>query len=67
MNDRHRAKFFWPGNGNYPYYEGNEIDYYSAINTVAGFIIDDELPRICKVELENTRKIRALMNILAAS
>ncbi len=22
MNDRHRAKFFWPGNGNYPYYEG---------------------------------------------
>lgn len=53
--------------GYYPYFEGNEVDYYSAINTVVRYIIDEELPRICKVELENTRKIRALMNILAAS
>ena len=53
--------------GYYPYYTGNETDYYSAINSVVCYIIEEELPRICNVELENTRKIRALMNVLAAS
>ena len=52
--------------GYYPYYMENEIDYYSVIHSVMGYVIDDELPRICGVDLENTRKIRALMNILAA-
>lgn len=53
--------------GYYPFYAGNDTDYYSIINTVVSYIIEDELPRICKVDLENTRKIRALMNILASS
>lgn len=55
--------------GYYPYYLvlKNNIDYYSSIEQVVGYIIDDELPRICKVDVQNTRKIKALINILAIS
>ena len=53
--------------GYYPYYKNNLVEYYALINNVVRYVIEEELPRICKVELENTRKIRALMNILAAS
>ena len=53
--------------GYYPYYKNNPVEYYALINKVIRYVIEEELPRICKVELENTRKIRALMNILAAS
>lgn len=53
--------------GYYPYYYRNEIDYYSIINNVVRYVIEQELPRICKVDLGNTRKIRSLMNMLASS
>ena len=53
--------------GYYPYYIDNDVDYYTIVNNVVRHIIEDELPRICKVELSNTRKIRALMNILASN
>ena len=53
--------------GYYPYYKDNVVDYYTILNNVVRYIIEDELPRICKVELGNTRQIRALMNILASS
>ena len=53
--------------GYFPYYKNNPVEYYAMVSNVVRYIIEDELPRICKVELSNTRKIRALMNILAAS
>lgn len=53
--------------GYYPYYKDNVVDYYTILNNVVRYIIEEELPRICKVELGNTRQIRALMNILASS
>lgn len=53
--------------GYYPYYIKNKIDYYSAIEQVTYKIIDDEMPRICGVDVANTRKIKALMNVLAAT
>lgn len=53
--------------GYYPYYIKNKIDYYTAVEQVTYKIIDDELPRICGVDVANTRKIKALMNILAAA
>ena len=55
--------------GYYPYFLQlkNIVDYYSAIENTVSYIIDDELPRICKVTVENTRKIKALVNILANS
>lgn len=53
--------------GYFPYYRNNPVEYYAAVANVVRYIIEDELPRICKVDLSNTRKIRALMNILASS
>lgn len=53
--------------GYYPYYIKNKTDYYSAIEQVTYRIIDDEMPRICGVEVANTRKIKALLNVLAVS
>ena len=53
--------------GYYPYYLENEIDYYVAIQQVVNNIIDDELPRICNVDVANTRKIKSLMTMLCAS
>ena len=52
--------------GYYPYYLENEIDYYVAIQQVVNNIIDDELPRICNVDVANTRKIKSLMTMLCA-
>ena len=53
--------------GYYPYYLENEIDYYVAIQQVVNNIIDDELPRICNVDVTNTRKIKSLMTMLCSS
>ena len=53
--------------GYYPYYQKNTIDYYHIIENVVRYVIEVELPYICKVDVGNTRKIRALMNMLAAS
>lgn len=53
--------------GYYPYYLENEVDYYTAIQQVVNHIIDNELPRICNVEVANTRKIKSLMTMLCAS
>lgn len=55
--------------GYYPYrlQLKDTIDYYSTIESTVSYIIDDELPRICKVDVNNTRKIKALVNILAVS
>ena len=53
--------------GYFPYYKNNPVEYDAIVANVVRYIIEEELPRICKVELSNTRKIRALMNIIASS
>ena len=53
--------------GYYPYYKENMIDYYQAIQQVVNYIIENELTKVCKVEVSNTRKIKALMTMLCAS
>jgi len=55
--------------GYYPYYHKlkNLTDYQMAIVQVMNYVIDVELTHICGVDYSNTRKIKALMNILAAS
>ena len=53
--------------GYYPYYLENEIDYYSAIQQVVNHTIDVELPKICKVDVANTRKIKSLLTMLCAT
>lgn len=53
--------------GYYPYYLDNEIDYYVSIQQVVNRVIDDELTRICRVDLGNTRRLKALLTTLCAS
>ena len=51
--------------GYYPFYDGNDTEYYSRIENVVNFIIDQELTQLCGVEVANTRKIKALLLFLA--
>ena len=51
--------------GYYPFYDGNETEYYSRIENVINFIIDQELTEFCGVDMANTRKIKALLLFLA--
>ena len=51
--------------GYYPFYDGNEEEYYSRIENVISFIIDQEMTQLCGVDISNTRKIKAMMLFLA--
>ena len=50
--------------GYYPFYDGNETEYYSRLENVVSFIIDQEMPQFCNVEQAYTRKLKALLMFL---
>lgn len=50
--------------GYYPFYDGNVDEYYSRIENVVSFIIDQEMPLFCGVEPAYTRKLKALLMFL---
>ncbi|MCQ2973699.1 MAG: AAA family ATPase [Bacteroidales bacterium] len=51
--------------GFYPFYDGNEIEYYSRLENVIEFIIDQEITQFCGIDQAYTRKIKALIMFLA--
>lgn len=51
--------------GYYPFYDGDEQDYYSRIENVVSFIIDQEMTQFCGVESAYTRKLKAMLLFLA--
>jgi len=51
--------------GYYPFYDGNEVEYYSRIENVVSFIIDQEMTQFCGVEPAYTRKLKAMMMYLS--
>ena len=51
--------------GYYPFYDGDEQEYYSRIENVASFIIDQEMTQFCGVDPAYTRKLKAMMLFLA--
>lgn len=51
--------------GYYPFYDGDETEYYSRIENVVSFIIDQEMPQFCGVEPAYTRKLKAMLMFLA--
>ncbi len=51
--------------GYYPFYDGDETEYYSRIENVIDFIIEQEMTRFCGVEPANTRKIKAMLLFLS--
>ena len=51
--------------GYYPFYLTNPIDYYTLIEQTINYVIDVELPQLRNINTANTRKIKALLNVLA--
>ena len=51
--------------GYFPFYDGNEEEYYSRIENVINFVVEQELTHFCGVDTANTRKIKALIQFLA--
>ncbi|MBR1512732.1 MAG: ATP-binding protein [Bacteroidales bacterium] len=51
--------------GYYPFYDGDEQEYYSRIENVVSFIIDQEMTQFCGVDPAYTRKLKAMLLFLA--
>lgn len=53
--------------GYYPFFDGNEVEYYSRLENVVSFIIDQELVKFCNVDVAYTRKIKAMLLFIASN
>lgn len=53
--------------GYYPFYDGDETEYYSRIENVINFIIEQEMTAYCKLDVAYTRKIKAMLLFLAGN
>lgn len=53
--------------GYYPFYDGNEQEYYSRIENVANYIIEQEITGFCGVDPAYTRKLKAMLMFLAGN
>ncbi len=51
--------------GYYPFYDGDELEYYSRIENVTNFIIEQEMPEFCGVDIAYTRKLKAMLLFLS--
>lgn len=51
--------------GYYPFYDGNETEYYSRIENVVNYIIDQEMTEFCGVDPAFTRKLKAMLLFLS--
>ena len=51
--------------GYYPFLLEGEDDYFIRIEQVINYIIETELPQICKVDVANIRKVQALIKLIA--
>jgi len=51
--------------GYYPFYDDDETEYYSRIENVIDFIIEQEMTQFCGVEPAYTRKIKAMLLFLS--
>lgn len=51
--------------GFYPFYDGEELEYYSRLENVVSFIIEQEMTEFCGVDTAYTRKLKAMLIYLA--
>jgi len=51
--------------GYYPFYDGDETEYYSRLENVVDFVIEQEMTRFCGIEPAYTRKLKALLLFLS--
>lgn len=52
--------------GYYPFLLEGEGEYYTKIEQVVNYIIETELPQICKVDVANVRKLQALVSMICS-
>jgi len=52
--------------GYYPFLLEGEGEYYTKIEQVVNYIIETELPQICKVDVANVRKLQALITMICS-
>ena len=52
--------------GYYPFLLEGEGEYYTRIEQVVNYIIETELPQICKVDVANVRKLQALIALICS-
>lgn len=52
--------------GYYPFLREGEGEYHTRIEQVVNYIIETELPQICKVDVANVRKILALVALICS-
>lgn len=52
--------------GYYPFLLEGEGEYYTKIEQVVNYIIETELPQICKVDVANVRKLQALIALICS-
>ena len=52
--------------GYYPFLLEGEGEYYTKIEQVVNYIVETELPQICKVDVANVRKIQALIALICS-
>lgn len=53
--------------GYYPFYLEGEADYYTKIEQIVNYVVEGELPLLCKVDVAYIRKIKALIAIISES
>lgn len=53
--------------GYYPFYMRNDQDYDVVVENVVNYIIEIELTQLCGVNVENVRKIKSLLSVIAGS
>ena len=53
--------------GYYPFFLEGQLDYFTRIEQVVNYVVETELPLICKVDVAYTRKLKALISIIAES
>ena len=53
--------------GYYPFYDGSEVEYYTRIENVVNYIIEQEMPMFCGIDPAYTRKLKAMMMFLAGN
>jgi hypothetical protein len=53
--------------GYYPFYDGNETQYYSRLENVVTFIIEQEMVQHCNIDVAYTRKLKAMLLFLAGN
>lgn len=52
--------------GYYPFLLEGDGEYYTKIEQVVNYIIETELPQICKVDVSNVRKLQALIAMICS-